>query len=188
MDEQPVLVDQVVLDGGPGEPGTADGDLTAVFGLEARDFLRDAAGRKPGVALDLGQRAREDDLRQLPPDAGELRGIVRDRRIVLRRLPVDHRLVELAAEEMGAQPAHPRVVEPMQLLVGYRPLEVAIGPGNEAIERDVHRVDQLPHGKQPRDLPLEVARPLRNVSKQHAMELIGLEPTTSWVRSRRSPN
>src|SRR5256886_4910276 len=36
------------------------------------------------------------------------------------------------------------VVEPVQLLVRRRPADVAAGPGDEAVQREAHRVDELP--------------------------------------------
>ena len=58
-DEEPILVDQVELGTCAGEPRPADGDLAVELRLEPRDLLLDAARCGPGVALDLGQRARE---------------------------------------------------------------------------------------------------------------------------------
>src|SRR5262249_23501619 len=58
------------------------------------------------------------------------------------RLPDEHRLVELAAAEEGAELADLLEVEAKQLFVGDRPLEVAVAVGDEAVHRDAHRVDQ----------------------------------------------
>jgi len=58
------------------------------------------------------------------------------------RLPHQHRLVELAAQQEAAKLAHPREVEAKQLLAGGRPAELAGPVSDEAVHRDAHRVDQ----------------------------------------------
>jgi hypothetical protein len=99
-----------------------------------------------GVALNAGERAAEDDLRDRAPDVGE-RGpglVVAQRRI---RVPHQHRLVEPAAKEIAAELAYLRSVKAKQLVARGRPPERALAVGDEAVHRDAHRVDQ--HGFRP---------------------------------------
>jgi hypothetical protein len=80
--------------------------------------------RRAGVALHAAERAAEDDLRDRAPDLGE-RGpglVVAQRRL---RLPHEHRLVQPAAQQIGAELAYLLEVEAKQLVAGDRPLEAA---------------------------------------------------------------
>ena len=106
--------------------------------VQAGELGSHVAAGEPRVALDRLQRAREDDLGQGLPDASELAA---DIVVLVRGLPVDHRLVQPAPEQLHVDLAHTLVVEPVQLLVGRPPAEVAVGAGDVAVERDAHRED-----------------------------------------------
>src|SRR5204862_2107528 len=86
--------------------------------------------RAGGVALDAGERAAEDDLRDRAPDVGERRPelVVAHRRI---RLPHQHRLVEPAAAQVAAKLACLRDMETKLLLAGGRPPERARAVGDK---------------------------------------------------------
>src|SRR5215212_719804 len=143
--ERPVLVYLVEPDERRRQPGAAYGDVLAVLRLEPGDLLGRIVARQPRVALDRIQRRREHDLRRGLPDAGELALDLGHRRLVPPRLPRPHRLVQPAPVELDAHPGGLSVVEPVQLLVRRRPPERAVRPGDVAVQRDAHRIDQLSH-------------------------------------------
>ena len=57
----------------------------------------------------------------------------------------DEELHRFHNERVRGTGAHLLVVEAVQLLVRRRPVDLAVGPGDEAVQRHTHRVDQLPH-------------------------------------------
>ena len=87
----------------------------------------------------------------------------RRRRILVRRLPVDHGVVQPPPAQVRADRAHLLVVEPVQLLARGRPADLAVAPGDEAVERHPHRVDQLAHPTpvSPVTLPYRSGRTVR---------------------------
>src|SRR5439155_7187653 len=139
--EHAQLVDEAELDRRRGQAGAADRDVL-VGRVERRSgLLGHRRLGEPGVALDAVERAAEDDLRDRAPDVGErvLVLVVAHRWI---RLPHHHRLVQLAAAQVAAELAYLRDVEPKLLLARHRPREAALAVGDEAVDRDAHRVDQ----------------------------------------------
>ena len=144
-DERLVLVHQVELHEAGRQAGTADGDVLPRLCLQRGELLLGAADGQPSVALDPLEGAGEHDLRHVLPDARELILVVRALRPLVVRVPVAHHLVQPASAELDARLPHPLVVEAVQLLVRRRPVDLPARPGDEAVERHRHRVDQLPH-------------------------------------------
>ena len=144
--ENAQLVDEAELERLRGQAGAADLDVLVGRFERRGDFLGHRRLGEPGVAPDAVERAAEDDLRERAPDVGERfpELVVAHRRL---RLPHQHRLVEPAAQQNGAELAHPREVETEQLLARSRPPERAVAVGDEAVHRGAHRVDQ--HGFRP---------------------------------------
>ena len=160
VDEQVVLVDQPEPVRLRRELGAADLERAARLRLELGDGLGEPGRRERRVARDAVERAREDDLRQPLPDRGEL-ALHRGRRRV-RRLPRQHLLVEAAAAELHTELADHGVVEAVQLLVGRRPVDLAVRAGDEPVDRHAHREDQVAHGSSSR-----VVRARRATSAQN---------------------
>src|SRR5437867_5226951 len=65
--------------------------------------------------------------------------------VLLGRLPIAHRLVQPPPVQVHPQLPCLLVVEPMQLLVRLRPVDLSVGPSDEAVQRHSHRVDHLSH-------------------------------------------
>src|SRR5215207_1479058 len=139
--EHAQLVDEAELDRRCGQAGAADPHVL-VGRVERRSgLLGHRRLGEPGVALDAVERAAEDDLRDRAPDVGE-RGselVVAQRRI---GLPRQHRLVQPAAAQIGAELAYLRDVETKLLLARGRPPERAFIVYEKAVHRDAYRVDQ----------------------------------------------
>src|SRR4051812_40862140 len=105
-----------------GEGGATDPDV-AVSRLTPQplDLLDQATGGEPGIPLHGRHRCREHDLREGPPYRSPPKGVVVQRRIFVRRLPVQHRLVEPLTHHMRGK--LPRLIgeEAKDLLVERRP-------------------------------------------------------------------
>ena len=84
-------------------------------------------------------------------------------------------------------PPNPRLPAPVLALRALRDLLRVVIPG--LVERcDFELVSSRPEGFRLRGLTLVPSGVRARVTVQDGMELAGLEPATSWVRSRRSPN
>src|ERR687888_2466939 len=129
VDEGPELVDQAEFHQAGGEPCAADGEILARPLLQPCDLLAWAVPDQASIAHYRLERPREHDLRQLLPDAGELALGLRKGGLLLRRLPVDHRLVESPPQKVPTQLTHLLGVEPKQLVVRHRPVDLAARPG-----------------------------------------------------------
>src|SRR5919202_1729040 len=134
--EELELVDESCADERGRQSGAPDAEVLPRLRLQPRHLLGDAVPDEPRVALDPLERRRDDDLGQGVPDRRELAPGVRQVRVLLRRVPVAHLLVEPPAAEVGAVLGHPAVVEAMELRVGRRPVDLAARPGDEAVQRD----------------------------------------------------
>ena len=130
-----------------GELGAADADVAARrASLSARTASGSKARSIRGLrARGLLERRGVHDLLGAAPD---LRVVAHHGGLAVgrHRLPDDHDLVHPAAVEVG--PDRPLVVvdERVDLVVGRRPVEVAVLVGDVAVERGDRRVDQLGHG------------------------------------------
>ena len=65
-------------------------------------------------------------------------------------VPVGHYFIQPPPAEVHADLPHLLVMEPVQLLVRRRPVDISVGPRDETIQRHSHRVDELPHHGPPR--------------------------------------
>src|SRR2546422_5256657 len=141
VDPGPVLVDQTQRGRLGGESRAPDRDVALPrLGSQPLDLLRQAAGGQAGIALHRRQRGGEDHLWERIPERGPLELWVVERWILVGRLPVQHRLVQPSSQQVDAD--LPDLVDPeaKDLLVGRRPVEVAVRPDDIPVERDAHRI------------------------------------------------
>src|SRR5215211_2982424 len=130
--EEPALVDQPELHAGGRQTRAADSQVLAWLFLQLGDLFGNAVPDQPGIALDLLESLREHDLRQVLPNAGELEDVLRGRWVLVGGLPEHHLLVQPPPAELGAELPRLLIVEPMQLLVRGRPVDLPFGPGDKA--------------------------------------------------------
>jgi pimeloyl-ACP methyl ester carboxylesterase len=135
VDPGPVLVDQVQRGRLGGESRAADRDVAlARLGSQPLDLLRHAAGGQAGMALHRRQRGGEHHLRERLPERGPLEHGVVERWILVGGLPVQHRLVQPSSQQVDADLPDLVGDEAEDLLVGRRPVEAAVRPGDVAVK------------------------------------------------------
>src|SRR4029453_12950799 len=180
MDHGAELVDQTQLGGLAGESGATDPAVAASrLPPQALDLLDQAAGGDPGIPPHGRQRCREHDLREGPPYRSPLEGVEVQRRILVGRLPVQHRLVKPSTQHMRGK--LPRLIGPeaKDLLVGRRPVEAAVRARDVSVERDAHRVDHAAHQR----FLLGIGSTLREGCtvrvRNHARACVGPQPICS---------
>src|SRR6059036_65262 len=146
VDHGPVLVDQTQRGRLGGERGAADGDVPLPrLGSQPLDLLHQAAGGEAGIALHRRQRGGEHHLWERIPEGGPLELCVVERWNLIGGLPVQHRLVQPASQQVDADPSYLVDPEAKDLLVGGRPVEAAVRPDDVAVKRDAHRIGHAAH-------------------------------------------